>query len=222
MPFLIFHVVLFLQIHPLTHFFSPTILGIVVKFITLDIMTQKGDRWHMSVWHIKQQHHLDFTQKLLVAVKDLAPLNIHRTVYRTLAVREFSWVPLGKCRVERRIWHERVRENTFKLNIHHSRYERHYIFWDNHSIANIKKGRVIQSTTQQDANRWYTLDQPNSMFRPIEGIIRFVPLSYKNGIYFIYNSVRNCVPSDPILCAHLCTCFINRWPEDGCMSSRNM
>jgi hypothetical protein len=27
---------------------------------------------------------------------------------------------------------------------------------------------------------------------------------------------------DPILCAQLGTCFINSWPEDGCMSSRNM
>jgi len=58
---------------------------------------------------------------------DLAPLNIHRTVYWTLDVREFSWVPLGKCRVVRRIGHDRFRENNFKWNVHQSRSERHYI-----------------------------------------------------------------------------------------------
>jgi hypothetical protein len=43
--------------------------------------------------------------------------------------------------------------------------------------------RVIQSIAQQDANRRYILDQANYMFRPIEAIIRFVQMSYKNGIY---------------------------------------
>jgi hypothetical protein len=125
----------FLRFTHLKHFFSPTILSIVVMFITLDIVIQKGDRWHMSVCHIKQQHHLDVTQKLRVAMMDLTPLNIHRTVYRTLAVREFSWVPLSKCRLVRRIWHDRFLENNFQLSIHQSRYERHYIFWDNHIIV---------------------------------------------------------------------------------------
>ena len=86
MPFLIFHVVLSLQIF-LSH---DTECCTVVKIITLDIMIQKGDRWHMSVCHVKQQHQLDVTQKLRMTVMDLTPLNINRTVYRTLAVREFS------------------------------------------------------------------------------------------------------------------------------------
>ena len=44
----------------------------------------------MSVCHVKQQHQLDVTQELRMTVMDLTPLNINRTVYRTLAVREFS------------------------------------------------------------------------------------------------------------------------------------
>jgi hypothetical protein len=59
-------------------------------FITLETMIQKGDRWHMSERHNQQLHHLDVAHKLRVAVIDLAPLNIHQTVFLTLAVREFS------------------------------------------------------------------------------------------------------------------------------------
>jgi hypothetical protein len=44
----------------------------------------------MSVCHIKQQRHHDVTHKLRMAVMDLTRLNMHWTVYRTLAVREFS------------------------------------------------------------------------------------------------------------------------------------
>ena len=75
----------------------------------------------MSVCLIKQQLHLNVTQKLRMAVMNFTSLNIHRTVYRTLAVREFSWVALGKCRVVRRIWYDRFRENNFKFNIQQSR-----------------------------------------------------------------------------------------------------
>jgi len=36
-------------------------------------------------------------------------------------------------------------------------------------------GRVLQSVTQLSiSNRWYVLDQPNYMFRPVEAIMRFV------------------------------------------------
>jgi hypothetical protein len=44
----------------------------------------------MSVRNSQQSTHLDVTQKLRVAVMDLASLNIHQTVFLTLAVREFS------------------------------------------------------------------------------------------------------------------------------------